>query len=169
MLSYMDGENELSEEEAFSLVRDHFGNPVEIKALFQNVHSGEVFVSFARKLGAIFVLSILVSILFSPLYIFQDIFIRNFGVYYPDKFFVVSYVFLKFITPVIPAIFIWTILIIWRRKIIRNEKVWFMKADIVTYIGILVFFAFFLPLISTYLISGFIHNIQGYLFLTSLT
>lgn len=153
MLSYMEGQEKLSEEEAFSLVSKHFGNPAEIKALFQNVHSGEVFVSFARKLGAIFALSFVSYLFFSYFHTFQRLFYKIFGFSHPEIMLMITFVFLQLITVAIPVIFLWAFLIFWRKKIINNEKVWFFKADPLSYIGILIFITFLLPLILITLFS----------------
>lgn len=52
LIAYLDGEEALAEEDAFILVRKHFGNPSAVKGLLQDVHAYEADVSLARRLAA---------------------------------------------------------------------------------------------------------------------
>ena len=53
LLAYLSGEEALAEEDAFILVREHFGDPAALKSLLQDVHVVGTHVSFARRLAAI--------------------------------------------------------------------------------------------------------------------
>lgn len=53
LLAYMSGEEVLTQQDAFILVREHFGNPAVLKALFQDIHACEYSVGFARRLVAV--------------------------------------------------------------------------------------------------------------------
>ena len=52
LLAYLDGEEAVSEQDAFILVREHFGDPSTLKGLLQDVHAYEAHVSLARRLAA---------------------------------------------------------------------------------------------------------------------
>jgi len=52
LLAYLNGEEPVTEEDAFILVREHFGDPAVLKGLLQDVHAYEVHVSLARRLAA---------------------------------------------------------------------------------------------------------------------
>ncbi len=52
LLAYMSGEERLTEDDAFILVREHFGSPAAIKTLFQGVHTQRYHAGFARRIVA---------------------------------------------------------------------------------------------------------------------
>ncbi|MBN2311677.1 MAG: hypothetical protein JXR94_22050 [Candidatus Hydrogenedentes bacterium] len=54
LAAYLDGEEALSEQDAFILVREHFGDPAALKGLLQDVHVHEAHVSLARRLAVAF-------------------------------------------------------------------------------------------------------------------
>jgi hypothetical protein len=60
-LGYLRGEEKITEEEAFILVREHFGKPEQIRALLEEVYREEDTVGFFRKLGAIFLVTFLTT------------------------------------------------------------------------------------------------------------
>ncbi len=53
LIGYLSGEEKVSEEDAFILVREHFGDPAVIKGLLQETHAVESGLSLLRKLGAV--------------------------------------------------------------------------------------------------------------------
>jgi len=54
LLAYLNGEETVTEADAFILVREHFGDPAALKGLMQDVHTREVHVNLARRLAAAF-------------------------------------------------------------------------------------------------------------------
>lgn len=62
LIAYLDGEEALAEEDAFILVREHFGNPSALKGLLQDVHAYEADVSLARRLAAALIVTTGVSV-----------------------------------------------------------------------------------------------------------
>ncbi|MBN2311676.1 MAG: hypothetical protein JXR94_22045 [Candidatus Hydrogenedentes bacterium] len=54
LAAYLDGEEALSEQDAFILVREHFGDPAALKRLLQDVHVHETHVSLALRLAVAF-------------------------------------------------------------------------------------------------------------------
>ncbi len=53
LIGYLSGDEKLAEEDAFILVREHFGDPAVIKSLYHNVEAVAAQVSLARRIGAI--------------------------------------------------------------------------------------------------------------------
>ena len=60
LLAYKNGEERISDEDAFILVREHFGNAKELKAMLQDVHVEAVQVTLVRRVLAL-VLVLLVA------------------------------------------------------------------------------------------------------------
>jgi hypothetical protein len=52
LLGYMSGEDKLTEEDAYILVREHFGDPAALKGLLHEVHDASVRTTLARRLTA---------------------------------------------------------------------------------------------------------------------
>jgi hypothetical protein len=53
LLAYLSGEEKITEEDAFVLVREHFGDPEEVKAMLEEVHYTEMKMALFRKVGLI--------------------------------------------------------------------------------------------------------------------
>lgn len=51
--AYLDGSERLTEEDALILVREHFGDPAQVKALLQYTHEREATLSLGRRLAAV--------------------------------------------------------------------------------------------------------------------
>jgi len=51
--AYLEGSEAITEEDAFILVREHFGDPAHVKALFQHTHVREATLSLGRRLAAV--------------------------------------------------------------------------------------------------------------------
>ncbi|MBN1291766.1 MAG: hypothetical protein JXB48_07990 [Candidatus Latescibacteria bacterium] len=137
--NYLIGNEQLTEDDAFILVREHFGNPSVIKALYQDVEVVATQVSLIRKLCAFISLSLGISIVFNIMS--QMLTTYNIFVELPEKFVI-------FITGLILSLIILTsTLIIWRKKINNGQVVWFMKIKLLTFYSILltlfVVFTFF--------------------------
>lgn len=59
---YLNGDEKLTEEDAFILVREHFGNPAVIRELYRDVETAAVQVILARRLGAVLSASLVTQI-----------------------------------------------------------------------------------------------------------
>ncbi|MBI5095592.1 MAG: hypothetical protein HZB26_24555 [Candidatus Hydrogenedentes bacterium] len=62
LLAYLSGEERVSEQDAFVLVREHFGDPAVLKGLLRDAHPREARVTYARRLLAAFVLFLTVDV-----------------------------------------------------------------------------------------------------------
>ena len=58
LCGYMRGEIKITEEEAWLLVREHFGDPAVLKSLYHETEAKEMYKSFFRRIGAAFVAGI---------------------------------------------------------------------------------------------------------------
>lgn len=67
MLGYLSGEVPLTEDDAFILVREHFGDIATIKSLLHDVHIEEVTLSQARRRTAVVMMTLLSMVTFSAL------------------------------------------------------------------------------------------------------
>ena len=127
--NYLIGNEQLTEDDAFILVREHFGNPSVIKKMYQNVELVQTELGLIRKLctfislslGITFILNIMSQMLISY-----------------DPFSGANQKFVIFITKQILSIIILTsTLIIWRKKQQNGQNVWFMNVKPVTFYAIL--------------------------------
>ena len=71
LLAYLNGEETVTEDDAFILVREHFGDPSALKGLLRSVHAKEANISLARRFAAGFAaligISFCISLFFSLL------------------------------------------------------------------------------------------------------
>jgi len=63
LLAYLNGEEAVTEDDAFVLVREHFGDPAVLKELLQDVHASRSRQSLARRLAAAAVASLGIQLL----------------------------------------------------------------------------------------------------------
>lgn len=63
LTAYVSGQEAVTEDDAFILVREHFGDPVVIKALFRDAHPREVHATLGRRIAAAWVVCAAVTIL----------------------------------------------------------------------------------------------------------
>ncbi len=119
LLAYLNGEETLTEEDAFILVREHFGDPSALKGLLQDVHAIEAQVSLARRLAAAIVVTAgaLVAYLYLTFAAFRfwPALHGNGGDY-------------VLIAGMIPAYFVfpWLVLHHWQRRLDAGHKSWFL-------------------------------------------
>jgi len=62
LLAYLDGDQPVTADDAFILVREHFGDPTVVKGMLREVHAQEAGVGFARRVTAALALAIAVDI-----------------------------------------------------------------------------------------------------------
>ncbi|MBL7648105.1 MAG: hypothetical protein JNK74_18125 [Candidatus Hydrogenedentes bacterium] len=58
LLAYTSGEERVTDEDAFILVREHFGDAKVIRGLMQEVHAGAVQIGLARRVSALVVVTV---------------------------------------------------------------------------------------------------------------
>ena len=128
LLGYLSGAEKVTEEDAFILVREHFGDPEVIRGLLQKTHAVEVRVGMWKMIWS-FLLAIWFISLFQ--YILQGIFLFVFinitpSIHKSDS----VRVFMKLLlagTEIASILFLWYILLQWRREIERGYQTWITR------------------------------------------
>ena len=123
--AYLSGEEPLTEEDAFILVREHFGDPAVLKGLLQDVHAHEVHVSLARRLAAAFVVSIALLIATSALHAL----IRTCAAAWAPSSFssAVYFPFPELTLAPGAVVLMWIVLRRWQRQLDAGRSPWFMR------------------------------------------
>lgn len=140
--AYLNGEEVLTEEDAFILVQEHFGNPAILKALFQNVHVYGYHVGFARRLLAALTASCGVLILQSVLFCLMTI-----GMIQWADIFGISDTFRVFMAVTMAVIQVGCILLMgcilyrWQRRIEQGARLWFIRWPVPALAGIVLLLA----------------------------
>ena len=149
LLDYLSGEEKLTEDDAFVLVRNHFGNPDNIKELLQKVHGREVKGSLARRIGAVLVATAAVEILISlrmhvvDLMKYIDRFLfsisRDFAGNTNFPFHPLSF-FTQWFGLIGISLLLWIVLVRWQRKADIGSVPWFQRVKPVVFVALLVGF-----------------------------
>lgn len=139
LTGYLSGDEQITEDDAFILVERHFGDPATVKALYQNVEVMATHASFARRIGAVLVSSIV--IIYSASYVLQIILSLLFTWSLRGNTFPEGIMILSGIPEIIPNIFslmlFAAILIHWRKNMECSRKPWFLKIKPLKFIGII--------------------------------
>jgi hypothetical protein len=140
--AYMSGEERLTEEDAFILVREHFGSPAAIKVLFQDVHVRRYHVGFARRIMAVLAATSGVMILQSGVFFLMTVALivwaNTYGV--SDN----ARVFLAVVMAsiqVASVVLIGYVLYHWQQCIDQGIRPWFIRWGAPTVITILILMA----------------------------
>ena len=133
--NYLIGNEQLTEDDAFILVREHFGNPSVVKELYQDVEAIATQVSFVRKFCTFISLSLGLNIIFT---------ITGHMLTTYNTFAGPAQKFAIFIIGMVLSLIILTsTLIIWRKKINNGHTVWFMRINLLTFYSLLLTLLFF--------------------------
>ena len=119
LLGYLSGEEALAEEDAFILVREHFGDPSALKGLLQDVHAFEAQVSLARRLAAAIIVTAGVTV--ACFYLTSAALqlwpaARGFGGFHASLAVVAT----------ITVVFPWLLLRYWQRRLDAGHTPWFL-------------------------------------------
>ena len=147
-LAYLSGDEPVSEQDAFILVREHFGDPATIKTLMQDAHPGPVRASLARRIGAALIALSAVEFFlhwaFLPVawLIYERQMLNN-------SWAVNTFSVLFFIAPV--PLF-WALLLRWQRMMSVGKKPWFLKVrpSVFMYVSILLVALWILPTLGPF-------------------
>ena len=128
LTAYLDGEEALSEEDAFILVREHFGNPSTVKGLLQDVHAREADVSLARRLGAVLIVTagvnaICLCLASAVLPLWPAA--RGFGGFHASLS----------VVSAVTVVFSWLLLRHWRRRLDAGHTPWFLTWPPAYFVG----------------------------------
>ena len=128
LLAYLNGEEPVTEDDAYILVREHFGDPAVLKGLLQDVHAYEVHVSLARRLAAAFAASMIAMSSFSIFMCLVSLGYMNWIKWQGESnsgnaiFAVVSSLMLLG-----AAFFLYRILCYWHRRLDAGDRLWFVR------------------------------------------
>jgi hypothetical protein len=125
LLAYLSGAEQVTEEDAFILVREHFGDPAVLKGLLQDVHAREVHVSLARRLAAAAVATMGIFVAANVLRSITALFLFR-CVQIVESLDFISSLSSGFIGGA-SAILLWFVLGRWQRQIDANERPWFLR------------------------------------------
>jgi len=129
LLAYLNGEETVGEEDAFILVREHFGDPSTLKGLLQDVHALKAQVSLARRLAAAIIVSSGVVVTF---------FYLNIAAFRVWHAFPIgsAYAYIAALVPVY-VVLPWLLLRHWQRQLNAGNNPWFLRWRPVYLVGAL--------------------------------
>ncbi len=119
LLAYLNGEEPVTEDDAFILVREHFGDPAVLKGLLQDVHAYEVHVSLARRLTAAAIVT--TATMFFSFFLMRLVFLlwkdaRGFGGFHA------CFAVAGIANVVLPWLLLW----LWQRRLDAGHRPWFL-------------------------------------------
>lgn len=126
---YLHGKDPVTEEDAFLLVREHFGNPAVVKELLQHTHMQEATVSLGRRLAAIAMVGLgcyavgrIVNV-FSAAALLALSNRVTASQPYVGLVWALHYLALQSLL----VAFTWFIVVRWQRRVARGERPWFIR------------------------------------------
>jgi hypothetical protein len=122
-LGYLSGEEKITEDDAFILVKEHFGDPAVIRELLDEVHEVESDISLLRKLGAIAGASMAVWVIVQALWLSLRYLLPNSPGWIVHVR-IVQYL-LAWEKQLFPVLLLWIVLIIWRKMMANRRQLWF--------------------------------------------
>ena len=136
LIAYLNGDEALTEEDAFILVQEHFGNPSTIQTMYREVEVMNHYTMFARRLGAVLVASLITGIGITAMgFVFAGL-TRWEGLSYNIQKVLVSIPMLAHI--IFAALLLWVILLSWRKQEHRGDNPWYLRISPKQFLLILV-------------------------------
>jgi len=124
LLAYLSGDEPVSEQDAFILVREHFGDPATIKTLMQDAHPGEVRASLVRRIAAVTIAATgTQAVLYWVTLPLDRLFWGN-SVIGGSAWLVNTY---SVVSRAVALVVLGLILLRWQRMISAGRKPWFLK------------------------------------------
>jgi hypothetical protein len=135
-LGYLSGEEKITEDDAFILVREHFGDPIVIRELLQGIHPVESDLGLLRKIGAVTAATISASIVVQGLWLTLRYLLPN------NPSWITHVMIVKFLIGMGqswgPILVLGIVLVIWRKLIANGGKLWFNTYSPDRFIAVLV-------------------------------
>ncbi|MCX5769326.1 MAG: hypothetical protein NTZ09_03510 [Candidatus Hydrogenedentes bacterium] len=123
-LAYLSGDEPLSDQDAFILVREHFGNPATVKSLMQEAHPGAVRASLARRIAAVAVAATALQVVFYWVTLPLDMLFWQNTALGGNGWLVNAY---SVLGTALRLVVLGLILLRWQRMISAGRKPWFLK------------------------------------------
>lgn len=128
LLGYMSGEDKLTEEDAYILVREHFGDPAALKGLLHEVHDASVRTTLARRLTAALVATVAVTALVS---LATNAAVLGWGLWAAQNGAADTIWPVRFWSGAVSAFvatgMLWYVLARWQRQLAQGRKPWFVR------------------------------------------
>jgi len=128
LFAYLSGEETVTEDDAFILVREHFGDPAVLKGLMLEVHTREVHVTFVRRLVGIVVAGKAIGVVGSVLYSLETIILVLWAAWIGtdrNLNFVRNEVAVSLSLGAVAVV--WAVLRVWQHRTDHGKRLWFMK------------------------------------------
>ena len=119
LLAYLNGEETLTEEDAFILVREHFGDPSALKGLLQDVHPFEAQATLARRLAAAMIVTSGVTVAST----YAAVAAYEIEIWQLHN---LNYDLVPVLTAAGCAVFPWLLLLHWQRRLDTGHRPWFL-------------------------------------------
>jgi len=128
MIAYLSCSEKLQEQDAFLLVREHFGDPAVLKSMFQTVHVKEAGVTLGRRVCSAFAAAFLIMALSHAAMTVCDLLTTAWGAvsgpqWATGLFFNTYRILISILSPVA----FYLILRYWNRRIDAGLPVWFLR------------------------------------------
>ena len=128
LLAYLSGEERLTEDDAFILVREHFGDPAVLKSLFQDVHVYGYHIGLARRLLAAFAATSGVLILQSAAFLLMTLGLILWADSYGLSESVRAFIAVVMVSTMLGGVLLMgCVLYRWHRRIEQGERPWFIR------------------------------------------
>lgn len=139
LLAYVNGEEPVTEDDAFVLVQQHFGDPSTIKAQFQSVHAVDTHISLARRLAAIVVVHVA---MFTAVALVQAVVLSGIVSAQLESGQIginaLALLPVNIVVIVLQTAIIWRILAAWERRIRAGQRPWFIRWSAPGVAGVLI-------------------------------
>jgi hypothetical protein len=145
LLAYLNREETLSEQDAFLLVREHFGKPSAVKGLMQDAHQHEADVSLGRRLAAVLILTASLNII---CYALASAILQWWPATHSWSGTAALLAVTSFLTAAIP----WIFLRRWQRQLEAGQTPWFITLRPMHLLGCIAILFVLQPLVAVGLI-----------------
>lgn len=141
LLAYLNGQEVFTEEDAYVLVREHFGHRDSVKSLLKEVHAVDMQISLARRFAAIIAVHLVYASLTSLCFVVVwscAAWLKFMGEQTPLN--IGFYPGLMVLFSVVSTLLFWRVLLEWQRRHYAGEMLWFQRwngARIVILLGVL--------------------------------
>ena len=135
LCGYMRGEIKITEEEAWLLVREHFGDPAVLKSMYHETEAKEMYKSFFRRIGAAFVAGIwILTITRMVIHGILTQALKGVAGRTVDAGIIFAYGFLWMIPDLFVILLFFFFVMRWRKIIENSGTAWFMTIKSVNFV-----------------------------------
>ncbi|MFA6242016.1 MAG: hypothetical protein WC655_13870 [Candidatus Hydrogenedentales bacterium] len=147
MIAYLSCGEKLQEQDAFLLVREHFGDPAALKSMFQTVHVKEAGVTLGRRICAAFAVALFLCAITQAMFLVTSVLIHMWQPT-PEMRLLISVAYGNFIMTLFPVA-LYLILRRWNRRLSMGAPVWFTRMPMPSLLRVLAALILFERLVPT--------------------